>query len=98
HELLDSIVKEQLAKSFDSTEARILQHLWISSSLFSKNFFFLLNRLRFRKSLKLLVSGRRILQRFNSLSTFIPTRLSLSTQAPTGLNHHPVSPAHSTRI
>jgi hypothetical protein len=33
--LLDSVVKEQLVKSFVSTEARILQHLIFPSSCFS---------------------------------------------------------------
>jgi hypothetical protein len=36
HELLDSVVKEQLVKSFVSTEARILQHTSLPSSCFSK--------------------------------------------------------------
>ena len=38
HELLDSVVKEQLVKSFVSTEARILQHPHFPSSDF-ENFF-----------------------------------------------------------
>jgi hypothetical protein len=38
HELLDSVVKEQLVKSFVSTEARILQHPNSPSSCFSKFF------------------------------------------------------------
>jgi len=72
HELLDSVVKERLAESFVSTEARILQRpVYLSSGYFKKfskfrfrninNF----NHLRFRS----LVSGRRILQRYSLLST-----------------------------
>ena len=50
HELLDSVVKERVVKSFVSTEARILQQPHLSSSCFSKFFFrkfFLLNHLRY---------------------------------------------------
>jgi hypothetical protein len=38
--LLDSVVKEQLVKSFVSTEARILQHPIFPSSLVFEEFFF----------------------------------------------------------
>ena len=50
HELLDSVVKERVVKSFVSTEARILQQPLLSSSRFSKFFsrkFFLLNHLHY---------------------------------------------------
>jgi len=48
HELLDSVVKERVVKSFVSTEARILQQPHLPSSCFSKLFprkLFLLNHL-----------------------------------------------------
>lgn len=44
HELLDSVVKERLVKSFVSTEARILQQPHLPSSDF-ENFLFNLNHL-----------------------------------------------------
>lgn len=50
HELLDSVVKERVAKSFVSTEARILQQPHLASSCFSKFFLeklFLLNHLHY---------------------------------------------------
>jgi hypothetical protein len=40
HELLDSVVKERVVKSFVSTEARILQQPHLTSSCISKNFSF----------------------------------------------------------
>ncbi|WP_251989758.1 hypothetical protein, partial [Stutzerimonas stutzeri] len=46
-----------------------------------------------------LVSGRRIIQRPKPLSTTSFNRFrSTRPKPPTGLNHHPVSAAHSTRI
>ena len=50
HELLDSVVKERVVKSFVSTEARILQQPHLPSSDFSKFLsekFFLLNYLHY---------------------------------------------------
>jgi len=50
HELLDSVVKERVVKSFVSTEARILQQPHLASSCFSNSFprkFFLLNYLHY---------------------------------------------------
>ena len=50
HELLDSVVKERVVKSFVSTEARILQQPHLASSYFSKFFLekrFLLNHLHY---------------------------------------------------
>ena len=67
HELLDSIVKEQLVKPFDSTEARILQQPLIPSSDFEN--FFSNSTACASDQLQSLVSGRRILQRFKPLST-----------------------------
>lgn len=49
HELLDSVVKERLVKSFVSTEARILQQPHLPSSDF-ENFLFNLNHLRLRST------------------------------------------------
>ena len=46
HELLDSVVKEQLVKLSPQPRPRILQQPFFLSSCFSKNFFFLLNNLQ----------------------------------------------------
>ena len=67
HELLDSVVKERVVDPFVSTEARLY-----SSLIFRQ----VISKISFQSqplaplfSLKLLVSGRRILQRFKPLST-----------------------------
>jgi hypothetical protein len=92
------LLKSVSIKSFVSTEAAHYTAAFQSVKLFLKNFSFLLNRLRFRSEL-LLVSGRRILQRSKPLSTTSFNRFrSTRPKQLTGLNHHPVSPAHSTRI
>ncbi|MCZ4324678.1 hypothetical protein O4H56_21895, partial [Pseudomonas anguilliseptica] len=59
HELLDSVVKERVVKSFVSTEARILQQPHLASSYFSKFFlekFFLLNHLHYNLSALALIA------------------------------------------
>jgi hypothetical protein len=96
--LLDSVVKERLVKSFVSTEARILQQPHVLSSCFSKNFFNLLNHLRFRSN-QLLVSGRRILQRSKPLSTprFLPLSITVAITLK-GFKATLQSPAHSTQL
>jgi hypothetical protein len=49
-------------------------------------------------NISFLVSGRRILQRLQPLSTtFLPLPI-YPIEALTGSNHHPVSPAHSTQL
>ncbi|MBU1331605.1 MAG: hypothetical protein KJ651_13125, partial [Gammaproteobacteria bacterium] len=73
------VVKEQLVKSFVSTEARILQQPHFLSSGFcyeEENFFSTSTACAYDQS-KSLVSGRRILQRFKPLST---TSFTASTQ------------------
>ena len=97
HELLDSVVKERLVKSFVSTEVRILQQPHFPSSDF-ENFFSTSTAYAFDQ---LLASRQR-----EANSTALPTAvnhllkpLSINpTEAPTGPNHHPVSPAHSTQL
>ena len=90
---LIQLVKERLVKPFVSTEARILQHLLNLSSSFSK-FSFLLNRLRFRSAIQLLVSGRRILQDHRSLSTPSTATFEnhLQKSGATQLSPHPQHP------
>ena len=68
------LLKSVSAKSFVSTEAAHSTAAFQPVKLFLKNFSFLLNRLRFRAKL-LLVSGRRILQRYKPLSTTSFNRL-----------------------
>ncbi|MHA6493553.1 hypothetical protein ACX0MV_09945, partial [Pseudomonas borbori] len=68
----DSVVKERVVDPFVSTEARILQQPHLPSSCFSK--FFSEENLSTQPlapsiTSQLLVSGRRILQRFKPLST-----------------------------
>ena len=69
HELLDSVVKERLVDSFVSTEGRILRFPQSLSSVYFAKFSEFPEQLQTLNSLRSLVSGRRILQRFNSLST-----------------------------
>ncbi|RMT86641.1 hypothetical protein ALP38_05283, partial [Pseudomonas amygdali pv. sesami] len=69
--MLDSVVKERWLRSFVSTEARILQRLlYLSSGYFKKfsKFPLQLQPLALRSTLQLLISGRRILQRYNRVS------------------------------
>jgi len=73
HELLDSVVKEQLVKSFVSTEARILQQPHLPSSSFEN--FFSTSTACASDQPQPLVSGRRILQRSKTLSTTFVHRL-----------------------
>jgi hypothetical protein len=80
HELLDSVVKERVVKSFVSTEARILQQPHLASSCFSKFFprkVLATQPLASPTNIQLLVSGRRILQRFKPLSTTSSTAADL---------------------
>ncbi|EPJ2934538.1 hypothetical protein L4O28_005538, partial [Pseudomonas aeruginosa] len=62
------LVKEQLVKAFVSTEAAHSTATSLSVKRYFRKFSFLLNRLR-RPSNYLPISGRRILQRSNSLSS-----------------------------
>jgi len=95
--LLDSVVKEQLVKPFVSTEARILQHLFIPSSVIFENLFS-------TQPLALSISSASRQREAHSTAFKLAVNTSFSplsicsTEAPTGLNHHPASPAHSTRI
>ncbi|MBM7063154.1 hypothetical protein JQX08_20745, partial [Pseudomonas sp. UL073] len=77
HELLDSVVKERSVSLSPQPRPRILQQPFVPSSVFRK-FLFYFNRLRFRLSFNLVVSGRRILQHPKTLSTS-PKHLSNAT-------------------
>ncbi|MGN2448142.1 hypothetical protein ACTFIL_24120, partial [Escherichia coli] len=89
------LVKEQLVKAFVSTEAAHSTATSLSVKRYFRKFSFLLNRLR-RPSNHLPISGRRILQRSNSLSSTSmklrfesllgPNRCS---EQPAGALHHP---------
>jgi hypothetical protein len=79
--LLDSVVKERWVDSFVSTEARILQRLvYLSSGYFQKfsKFPYPLQPLARRSTLALLVSGRRILQRYHCVSNSFSSPLSIN--------------------
>jgi hypothetical protein len=100
--LLDSIVKEQVVKSFSSTEARILQQPHFPSSCFSK---FFSEESAFYSTAcasdQLLAPRQREANStaFQSAVNHLLHPLSIDpTEAPTGSNHHPVSPAHSTQL
>ena len=83
--MLDSVVKERWVDSFVSTEARILQQPHSLSSAYFQKFFENLLKLQTLDSLRSLVSGRRILQRFNSLSTTFFTASDLADRNPSEL-------------
>ncbi|HGN0558393.1 TPA: hypothetical protein ACKRJY_004751, partial [Pseudomonas aeruginosa] len=72
--------KEQLAKAFVSTEAAHSTATSLSAKRYFRKFSFLLNRLR-RPSNHLPISGTRILQRSNSLSS---TSMKLRFEPPFG--------------
>ncbi|MFK1163967.1 hypothetical protein ACIUZH_30300, partial [Pseudomonas aeruginosa] len=88
--------KEQLVKAFVSTEAAHSTATSRSVKRYFRKFSFLLNRLR-RPSNHLPISGRRILQRSNSLSStsmklrFEPlSGLNRCDEQPAGALHHPL--------
>ena len=91
HELLDSIVKERLVDSFVSTEARILRFPQCLSRVYFTKFPENLQQLQTLDSLRSLVSGRRILQRFKPLST---TFFTAFESLPGKLHRSPSSPAY----
>jgi len=101
HELLDSVVKERAVDSFVSTEARILQQPHLPSSCFSKFFpkkFFLLNHLRFRSASNFSSAGGEFYSVSNRCQPPLLPLFDQLTEPPTGSNHHPASPAHSTQL
>ena len=101
HELLDSVVKERVVKSFVSTEARILQQPHLpSSGYFNKRrkFLFKLNHLRLRSTSSFSSAGGEFYSVSNRCQPPLLPLSTSSTEAPTGSNHHPASPAHSTQL
>ncbi|HFH3285192.1 TPA: hypothetical protein ACGJVI_005937, partial [Pseudomonas aeruginosa] len=83
------LVKEQLVKAFISTEAAHSTATSRSVKRYFRKFSFLLNRLR-RPSNHLPISGRRILQRSNSLSS---TSVKLRFESLSGPNRYGEQPA-----
>ncbi|MCG6538458.1 hypothetical protein MCB86_00005, partial [Pseudomonas sp. KSR10] len=90
------LLKSVSIKSFVSTEAAHSTAALFLVKLFLKKFFFLLNRLRFRSTC---ASRQREANHTASKTAvnhlFQPPPIN-PTEAPTGLNLHPASPAHST--
>ena len=83
--MLDSIVKERWVDSFVSTEARILRWPHILSSVYFEVFPEKPEQLQPLDSLRSLVSGRRILQRFKPLSTAFFTASDLEDRSTSSL-------------
>ncbi|MBN0613307.1 hypothetical protein NEA11_00005, partial [Pseudomonas aeruginosa] len=83
--------KEQLVKAFVSTEAAHSTATSLSVKRYFRKFSFLLNRLR-RPSNHLPISGRRILQRSNSLSS---TSMKLRFESLSGPNRCGGQPVRS---
>ncbi|WP_373389434.1 hypothetical protein [Pseudomonas alcaligenes] len=98
HELLDSVVKERFDQVFRLNRGRAFySSLSICQAVFEE--FFVSSQ---PLALKSQTSSRQREAHSTALKTavnhlFQPLPIH-STEAPTGLNHHPVSPAHSTRI
>ncbi|HLA30630.1 MAG TPA: hypothetical protein VJ047_06340, partial [Pseudomonas sp.] len=93
------VVKEQVVKSFVSTEVRILQqHHILSSGHFHEvqNFFCNFNHLRLRSTSSISSAGGEFYSVSNRCQPPLQPLSIDSTEAPTGSNHHPVSPAHCT--
>ncbi|WP_224786426.1 MULTISPECIES: hypothetical protein [Pseudomonas] len=78
---LIQFVKERLAERFVSTEARILRFPLCLSSVYFEVFCEKLVQLQTLDSLAISRSGRRILQRYNLLSTAFFTAGDLSIEA-----------------
>ncbi|KPX89908.1 hypothetical protein ALO64_100111 [Pseudomonas meliae] len=75
------LLKSGWLRAFVSTEARILQRLlYLSSGYFKKfsKFPLQLQPLALRSTLQLLISGRRILQRYNRVSNSFFSPLSIT--------------------
>jgi hypothetical protein len=93
---LIQLLKSVSIKPFVSTEAAHSTAALLPVKLFLKKFFFLLNRLRFRSTL---ISRQREANHTASKTAvnhlFQPLPIN-PIKAPTVLNHHPASPAHST--
>ena len=98
HELLDSVVKERFDQAFRLNRGRAFySSLSRCQAVFRKSLFYS-TACRFDQSSSLF-SGGRIIQRSKPLSTTSFNHFrSIRPKPPTGLNHHPVSPAHSNRI
>ena len=95
---LIQLLKSVSIKPFVSTEAAHSTAAFLTVKLFFENFFST-QPLAASINPASLVSGRRIIQRSEPLSTTSFNRFrSTRPKLPTGLNHHPVSVAHSTRI
>ena len=95
---LIQLLKSVSIKPFVSTEAAHSTAAFLAVKLFFRKFLFYSTACRLDQSASL-VSGRRIIQRSEPLSTTSFNRFrSIRPKPPTGLNHPPASPAHSTRI
>ncbi|MFG9470660.1 hypothetical protein ACEP2K_30560, partial [Pseudomonas paraeruginosa] len=90
------LVKEQLVKAFVSTEAAHSTATSRSVKRYFRKFSFLLNRLR-RPSNHLPISGRRILQRSNSLSSTSAKLRSESLPGPNRCGEQPAGALHHPR-
>ncbi|KPW56071.1 hypothetical protein ALO82_100890 [Pseudomonas syringae pv. broussonetiae] len=78
------LLKSGWLRAFASTEARILQCLlYLSSGYFKKlsKFPLQLQPLALRSTLQLLISGRRILQRYNRVSNSFFSPLSITADS-----------------
>ncbi|RMP57302.1 hypothetical protein ALQ22_100891 [Pseudomonas savastanoi pv. retacarpa] len=78
------LLKSGWLRAFVSTEARILQRLlYLSSGYFKKlsKFPLQLQPLALRSTLQLLISGRRILQRYNRVSNSFFSPLSITADS-----------------
>ncbi|PWD01226.1 hypothetical protein CX658_14310 [Pseudomonas amygdali pv. lachrymans] len=78
------LLKSGWLRAFISTEARILQRLlYLSSGYFKKlsKFPLQLQPLALRSTLQLLISGRRILQRYNRVSNSFFSPLSITADS-----------------
>jgi len=95
---LIQLLKSVSIKPFVSTEAAHFTAAFLTVKLFFENFFST-QPLAASINLHLSSAGERIIQRSEPLSTTSFNRFrSIRPKPPTGLNHHPVSAAHSTRI
>ncbi|QDV99078.1 hypothetical protein FFH21_003425 [Pseudomonas sp. KBS0707] len=78
------LLKSGWLRAFVSTEARILQRLlYLSSGYFKKfsKFPLQLQPLALRSTLQLLISGRRIIQRYNRVSNSFFSPLSITADS-----------------
>ncbi|QDV99244.1 hypothetical protein FFH21_004500 [Pseudomonas sp. KBS0707] len=78
------LLKSGWLRAFVSTEARILQRLlYLSSGYFKKfsKFPLQLQPLGLRSTLQLLISGRRIIQRYNRVSNSFFSPLSITADS-----------------